>query len=91
MEMQEGFRPDEAPISAALYTRFEHRREEIRSLRRDAAATHGDDLDAYKRAIILEAEVDSMWHVLDAMFATIHELETGRPLDGWLVDSQPKD
>ncbi|WP_449408870.1 hypothetical protein [Microbacterium maritypicum] len=60
MRLQEGFRPDDAPISAALYARFEQRREEIRSLRREAAAMHGDNLDAYKRVIILEAEVDSM-------------------------------
>lgn len=87
MNLQGVLDPGKAPITAALYERLEARRSEIRQLRSDARGQLGEDLDAYRRAVLLEAEVDALWHVLDAVLKAVHAVETGDGFSAVLVEN----
>ncbi|WP_156459084.1 hypothetical protein [Microbacterium sp. Leaf151] len=87
MNLQDVLDPGKAPITAALYERLEAQRSEIRQLRTDAREQLGEDLDAYRRAVLLEAEVDAMWHVLDAVLEAVHAVETGEGFSAVLVET----
>lgn len=78
MRLQDSMNADEAPVTATLYALMEGQRAEMRLLRKDAKEQLGDDLTPHQRAILLEAETDSMWHVFDAFLEAVHKLETGR-------------
>lgn len=85
MNLQDVLDPGKAPITATLYEQLESRRAEIRQLRTDAREQLGEDLDAYHRAVLLEAEVDAMWYVLDAVLEAVHAVETGEGFSAVLV------
>lgn len=78
MRLNDSMNPDAAPVTAALYTLMEAQRSEMRALRSDVREKFGEELTPHQRAILLEAETDSMWHVLDAFLEAVHKLETGR-------------
>lgn len=85
MRLQDVLDPGKAPITAVLYERLEARRSEIRQLRADAREQLGEDLDAYRRGVLLEAEVDALWHVFDAVLEAFHAVETGDGFPAVLV------
>ncbi len=64
-------------MTAILYALMEGQRAEMRLLRSDARSQFGEDLTPHQRAILLEAETDSMWRVFDAFLEAVHKLETG--------------
>jgi|GEM_PF-2818175 len=77
MRLQDSMNADEAPVTATLYALMEGQRAEMRLLRSDANSQFGEDLPQHQRAILLEAETDSMWRAFDTFLEAVHKLETG--------------
>jgi len=88
MSITNTFDPEKAPLAATFYFALNSHRETIKELSAGAAQQLPQPLNETQRLTILEAEVDALWHVMDAVFEAIHTLETGAAPD--VVIGQPE-